>query len=576
MRYLLYKIPGACPGEILKQRPYYIDGHYLVKSVLVNMHVYGPEIEINLPLVNSLYVGNYPNVLGVRVNETSGGTNDFTVFYYIDVIRATDTPGATETNYYIKAHLAAAQTLATAVAAEAAVPTESTPTDTAVTSFKQSNWSLSRWSASDSNLHAPQAVPCSQQRKTLVNLDSAGWSSASEYCAVLTIYAAGISSDQAAWQHAGFDDPDPISVVLGSVAGGTFTPYTGTTALTALMDICSITSLRSKVYRMQMIPYTVIVNMIDTVHTNVYFNVGEGQVRYGRYLRSWEATSTWWQPNIGTRFARADVNHLLSYGDPQLILEYAGQVLGKFSVFQCVRGHAATAPRLRLGATLVQGVNLYARVLYDDDPYVVTAGLISIPTPEIIGAVDGLSQWYETVGRNLITQTWTQGVLSLGMTMASTVAGAALTGGAGIAMAGLAVASQINNMFNQQRQIDAARTQAENSIITAGAGPSNFFAHSSSTNHINAMLETIDDAAVAENEAYFRRQGYAGAWTVDNVMATPRAGENYYHVQGVGNIQLLPAAMLECCVDARELCDAINAEIGQGVTVWTSTSIGSY
>lgn len=555
MVYRFYHIPGATPRDIINKK--YLDMPGYFGSRTLPAEARGPEITVDFVDVLTAGARSLGTTTHLSVCTSADWTHVWSTWYrvtsVIEIAPATATQGRT---WRIKATLAALQTVVTN---SLEVWTESGVTRRLIDS---QHWQLNRAGLPDPH-QTSESVISQFHRYRALSVQS-DLSALSSMVAVVTAYTTIISTYQpnVLWQLGGVIGTDPQSYVICGEDGSL---YNGSSGLSAIGLLLANESLRSKIYRIQLVPSVLI---DSSAYGSQVLKFGDISV-YGKLLKSAEKTSNILQPSISEFSGLA---YRKAYGDPKFSFEYGGVVLGKFDVISNANANASVSTVLAVpGIVCSMGVTAY--IVFRQNG--VMLGLAALPVPEIIGSTDGVQKWYETVGRNLTASTWQSSAMTVGMS-ALGVAASAATGGVApllttFAGAGMSIAG---NVLTAERQREIGLQQAQQTVYTVGTGPSNFYAMTTAQNILRCYVEKINTTDRATAEAYFRRNGYSCAVTRDNLTTLDR--QNFESFSGSGTFSVWGNIWPEVTVEFSDLHDRANAELGSGVTVWSTSAIGDY
>lgn len=559
MVYRFYNIPGVTPRDIINKKLSDMPGFF--RQITEAAEARGPEITVDFA------DGTDPDVrtLGTTTHICTSFSTEFTrswstwyrVTSVIEIAPATSTQGRT---WRLTATLAALQT----------VVTNSLETWTAdgVTRrlIDAQRWELNRAGVPDPSQTSEGAVAaCHRYRYLATTYDLSAFTS---MVACVTAYPqALVNLDQVVlWGETNNLTSVPQTYAL---CGSNGSLLYGSNAIKAIGRLVERTETRPMIYRIQLCPYNLLTDLSNSTYT--FKDDGDPSTTriYGRFVKS-SLTGVVIAPDVSFLSGKA---YSKAYGDPIVSYEYAGNVLGKFSLnsLSDPEGRIANVTAT-FGVIASMGLTLYLRFMQDGE----TLGLSAVPLPELIGSSDGLLSWYETTGRNLTASAWQ----STGQTATMAGSGVALgliAGGPIGAAVGAAVGAGVSiasTWASTERQLEQGARQASQTLHTVGSGPANLYAATSAHNFVGVYLETISPEDEDRLEMYFRRNGYGCAIVRDNLTTLDR--QNFESFAGSGTFSIWADQAPDVTVDYNDLHDRANAELSAGVTVWSTSSIGNY
>lgn len=560
MIYRFYHIPGVTPRDIINKKLSDMPGFF--RQVSVTAEARGPEITVDFVDTTDPHVRTLGTTTHICTTPNTENTGIWSTWYrvtsVIEIAPATSTQGRT---WRLTATLAALQT----------VVTNSLETWTAdgVTRrlIDAQRWELTQAGVRDFCQYGQGVVSGARRIRELAG--TLEFSNLNDMCVIVTAFPSAIdgTTEQIA-AAGGYQNGAPQSYVLTSNSDIEY----GQAALGHVGVLLTDTAVRNFIYRVQLLPYSSIIQHM-TLGTEVLFKRSPDVTPQGaRRISAYEYPFNSLVVSLDA-FRQSGIAYKNAYANPQISFEYGGNVLARFDVFNHETDSTTlTNVSVQLGVACSMGVNFYAKFVRNN----VVLGYASLPIPEVMGSSDGSLHWYETTGRNLTASAWQ----STGQTAAMTGSGVALgliAGGPIGAAVGAAVGAGVSiasTWATTERQLELGAQQARQTLETVGIGPSNLFAQSPNTAKLCAFFDRIPASEVSRLDRYFRRHGYTGAWTRDNLTTLDR--QNFESFAGSGTFSIWADQAPDVTVDYNDLHDRANAELSGGVTVWSTSSIGNY
>lgn len=555
MVYRFYHIPGVTPRDIINKKLSDMPGFF--RQITEAAEARGTEITVDFAdgtNPNARTLGTTTHICTTPNSENTGiWSTWYRVTSVIEIAPATSTQGRT---WRLTATLAALQTVVTN-SLETRVVEGST--------FRLINaqrWELNRAGVPDpSQTSEPCWSDCHSYRYQLVerSLLEGDW------VAVVTGYSALVTESAfQMWIWGSYKASDPHCFIPCDSNGAL---VTGVSSLGQVGVLATDTATKGMIYRVQIVPKS----WVDGHITGPIFTARNATAMPLRMIASGDTSTNIITPDL-TAFRRSDLAYRKSYGTPVLTYEYAGTVLGRFNILSNADASALVSPvNALVGFNCVMGFNAYIKFSQNARE----VGFAAIPVPEIMGSSDGLQEWYQTTGQNLVANTWQNIGSTVAMTGTSMAVGAAAGGpiGAAIGMGVGALSSVVSTAMSAQRAYEIGEQQAKQTLITVGGGPSNIFANG---NHhkLKVFIEKFNTTDESKNDMYFRRHGYSCVLTRDNLTTLDR--ENFESFAGSGTFSIWADQAPDVTVDYNDLHDRANAELSGGVTVWSTSSIGDY
>ena len=544
MYYTLYNIPGITPGDILNASISALDTYKLTSpGTFTGPEFYGTSGSINVDARVT------PTLVAIS-NGT--GANALQLLYYVTNLYTTQVGTALDLEF------AATQTLVS-----------NNPGY-----FRQNRWTLSRYSPKDTVTNTGNTSELDAlYRQKHVKLGQLQYSGLNSYACVVTAYTEAFSTASARtlWVYGGYKSSDPQSYVMTDSNGNMLT---GDTAIGRAGYLVNREVVRPFLYRIQLIPSDFASLMINTGVAVQQFRADPDETFpiHGRLLQGYERTTAAMTVNF-SEIVTTDIANLKAYGDPVMTFEYGGNALARLPVFStATNDHNFSDTKLYLGATCNMGVNSYIRVKQNS----VSVALFAFPFPELIGTATGVNAWYESTGRNLLTSAWVSG----GLAVVGGVAAIATGGAAAPILGGLAL-STVGTATTTALSYSQGMQSAERTLLSVGGGSTSFYATSDSTNALEIYADCYSKVDVSTRDYYFRRNGYPGAWSLTSLPLSTPPRAHYWCVQGEADVAMIRTQSTtggyNVPVSSTEFRNALNAEVGAGVTIWeTDTTIGDY
>lgn len=309
------------------------------------------------------------------------------------------------------------------------------------------------------------------------------------------------------------------------------------------------------VYRVQMIPSKLHSAMVSDkiVQVSYYDEASEHVTLTFKVASSFDGVKLFSNIQYGYRPDYTPDNYK-AWGEPEFELRHLGEVIAKWPCFNPKNpGSYSSNYYIRLKATIAAGINAYVHVTLPAGDDVCK---MSLSLPEVQGVGDGLTAWWSGAQAQVLT---TAGI---------GIAGAVISG---IATKGASVPASLAMLGMQAAGTAAQAAEAAKQVVNVGSGaPVLYVTDPNAPPYVELREIGYASGYIAERDKYFKAAGYACDLYLDDVV--PLFAKRRSFVRLEGDLSIIPASgvMHATGLSVRDIQEAANEELADGVYVWSA------